>query len=100
MQGNMYDLFDADRIYERKLYNVFINSSVTTNNMKNRSFTTFDIFPTTLAALGFQIDEDKLGLGVNLFSEEKTLLEKNNFDTMNDELEKKSEYYNKVLNNK
>ncbi len=34
---------------------------------KNREFTTLDMFPTTLAALGCTIEGDKLGFGVNLF---------------------------------
>ena len=31
-------------------------------------FSQFDMFPTTLAALGVKIEGNKLGLGVNLFS--------------------------------
>ena len=40
-----------------------------------REYSTFDAFPTTLASLGCSIQGDRLGLGVNLFSEEQTLIE-------------------------
>jgi len=82
---------------ERNIYNIFINSSIEPISEKNRLFSTFDMFPTTLAAIGATIENDKLGLGVNLFSDKKTLLEKYGFDYVNDELLKKSNYYNNVL---
>ena len=59
----------------RYVYNVIINSSVETDRNKNRQTSHFDIYPTTLAALGASIDGDRLGLGVNLYSNEATLIE-------------------------
>lgn len=82
---------------DRYIYNVFINSSVSTENNKNRKVSAFDLYPTTLAAMGASIEGDKLGLGVNLFSEEKTLLEKMELTKLNEELVKKSDYYNKNI---
>ena len=82
---------------DRYLYNVFINSSMDTDNSKNRSFSVFDLYPTTLAAMGATIDGNKLGLGVNLFSEEETLLEKMELKDLNSELVKKSDFYNKNI---
>ena len=52
------------------------------------------MYPTTLAALGVKIEDNKLGLGVNLFSNEKTLIEKYNFNDVNNEFYKKSVFYN------
>ena len=80
----------------RYLYNVFIHSSVSGNN-KNRLFTHFDLYPTTLAAMGAEIEGDKLGLGVNLFSGEETLLEKLGYETLNAELVSKSDFYNSFI---
>ena len=40
-----------------------------------RHYSTMDLFPTTLAAMDVQIEGDRLGLGVNLYSEEQTLIE-------------------------
>ena len=80
--------------YKRTIYNTFINSSVESDNTK-REFTTLDLFPTTLASIGAEIENNKLGLGVNLYSNEKTLVEKYSLDYVNDELTKKSNYYKK-----
>jgi phosphoglycerol transferase len=52
-----------------------------------------DIFPTVLAAMGFEIEGDRLGLGTNLFSEEKTLAEKKGLEWMDQEFSKSSDYY-------
>lgn len=57
-------------------------------------FGTFDMFPTTLAAMGVTIEGDRLGLGTNLFSDKKTLTEIHSFAFLNKELQKKSTFYN------
>ncbi len=75
------------------VYNCIINSKIETANTKNREFTTFDLFPTTLAAMGFNIEGNKLGLGVNLFSEQETLAEQMGIYVLNSELQKYSQYY-------
>ena len=84
--------------YERRVYNVYLNSAVDTDNTKNRDFTTFDYYPTTLAALGVKIQGDRLGLGTNLFSDKKTLSEKYGNDYIDQELRKKSTYYDACIN--
>lgn len=97
MQGSLPDMFDSDD-NERKLYNVFINSKQEDKNTKQRLFTTFDLYPTTLAALGFEIEGDRLGLGTNLYSDQKTLLEQSDYSSMNEQLSKRSSFYdNKLL---
>ncbi len=86
--------------YTRHVYNCFINSAVSTKNSKNRDFTTLDMFPTTLAAMGCEIKGDRLGLGTNLFSKTKTLTEEKGFDWLNSETKKSSKYYmSRFLNN-
>ena len=52
-------------------------------NAKNREFTTLDMFPTTLAAIGCKIEGNRLGLGTNLFSSERTLSEQLGMDYLN-----------------
>lgn len=81
----------------RKVYNAFINSAVEPTKEKNRMFTTLDMFPSTLSALGVKIDGERLGLGVNLFSGEQTLVEKYGYEYMFEELSKMSAFYNKEL---
>lgn len=83
--------------YTRTVYNLYINSAITSENTKNRGFATFDLFPTTLASMGVIIDGDKLGLGTNLFSNKQTLVEQYGIDYINEELNKKSAFYNSNL---
>lgn len=90
MLNSFCDKSDADL---RGRYNLILNSAVTTTNTKNRSFTALDFFPTMLAAAGFTIEGDRLGLGANLFSDRPTLAETYGLSFMNDELEKKSDFY-------
>ena len=80
--------------FERHIYNCFINSALSPQNSKNRVFTPLDMFPTTLAAMGCEIEGDRLGLGVNLFSSERTLAERMGIDNLNEELSKNSKCYN------
>lgn len=79
--------------YERHVYNCFINSPVKTDNTKNRVFTPMDMFPTTLAAIGCDIEGERLGLGTNLFSSTQTLAEEQGIEKLNRELDKSSKYY-------
>ena len=88
---------NVESTYERRVYNCIMNSSVNTNNSKNREFSPMDLFPTTLAAMGCEIEGDKLGLGVNLFSDKKTLCEMFGTDWLNTEIPKSSLMYNKFF---
>ena len=96
MQANISSMFDSND-YDRSVYNVYINSACESKNTNNRKFTTFDYYPTTLAALGFDIDGNRLGLGTNLFSKRQTLAEEIGIDKLDDELSKNSKYYNNRL---
>lgn len=85
----------------RRIYNVFINSSVKEGKFNNRKFSTMDLFPTTLASLGVEIEGDRLGLGTNLFSDKKTLLEEYGKEEFNKEISKYSKFYvDNILNEK
>ncbi len=81
--------------YTRRVYNCIINPdpALKIENTKNREFATIDMFPTTLAALGCEIEGNHLGLGVNLFSGEETLCERTDFYKLSDELAKHSVFY-------
>ena len=79
---------------ERGRYNLILNSEVKTDNIKNRSFTSIDMYPTILAAMGANIKNDRIGLGTNLFSNQETITEQYGLNYVNQELKKKSTYYN------
>ena len=84
---------NVDETYDRTVYNCFINAAADASNTQNRVFTSLDIFPTTLAAMGCQIGGDRLGLGTNLFSDRQTLAEEIGLSQLDEELAKTSLYY-------
>ncbi len=74
------------------IYNVFINSAVKPVNTSKESII-LDMFPSTLASLGVNIEGDRLGLGTNLFSDKDSIVVKYGLDELNEELKKNSDYY-------
>ena len=84
---------NVDENHVRRMYNCFINLPFEAENTKNRDVTSLDLFPTTLAALGCEIEGDRLGLGTNLFSGKKTLSEEMTYERFDRDLAKKSDYY-------
>lgn len=95
MDAEFTDGIDPD--YTRSVYDCFINPAAVPVKEKDRQFGTFDLFPTTLAALGVTIDGDRLGLGTNLFSDRETLTEAYGYDFFAEELQKQSRFYNTQL---
>ena len=86
--------------YERDVYYTILNSvpsRLGSYEETTRRFTTMDIFPTTLAAMGVTIEGDRLGLGTNLYSEVPTLIELMGREELNAELAKVSRYYDKYI---
>lgn len=81
---------DIDSDYARRVYTSYINPAVNVEVNEKRNYTTFDYFPTTLAALGVNIEGNRLGLGTNLFSSTQTLTERFGVEYEKKELEKKS----------
>ena len=85
---------DGIAIEDRTAYNCFINPvAQVEGSANNRIFTHFDMFPTVLAAIGFTIEGNRLGLGVNMFSGEASLPEQMGYAVFNAEISKYSEYY-------
>ncbi len=79
--------------YDRRVYTLYLNAdAATADPSKTRSYTTFDLFPTTLASIGVEIEGDRLGLGTNLFSAEETCVEKFGQETVKKEISSKSEF--------
>lgn len=69
---------DVPKDYPRKTYVCVINpgkNAAKADLSERREYDTFDLFPTTLAALDVKIPGERLGLGVNLYSKQKTLVE-------------------------
>ncbi|WP_427813873.1 sulfatase-like hydrolase/transferase [Enterococcus sp. 22-H-5-01] len=83
--------------YTRTVFNLFLNSAVDPKQAKNRTFTTMDLYPSTLAALGVKIPGNHLGLGTNLFSNEKTIPEEISLNEFSTELSRRSPYYEEKI---
>lgn len=60
---------------------------------KNSTFTSLDMFPTILSALGYEWGGARLGLGTDMFSGEPTLAEQLGYETLDSELAKNSKFY-------
>lgn len=86
-----------DKNYIRTPYNCFINAAAKPKRSKNRDFSIFDFCPTILASMGVKIEGERLGLGTNLFSDKQTLMEKIGFRRLNNEVRKRSKYYQKKI---
>ncbi len=94
MQTSYYDERISEPGYTRTIYNVFINPAVAPVNTHGRLFSSFDMYPSTLAAMGVTIDGNRLALGTNLFSDQPTLVETyGTIDALNGELSKRSALY-------
>jgi phosphoglycerol transferase len=88
---------DVDPSYQRKVFTAYINTAAQRRSQKVRQYSTFDDFPTILAAMGVEIEGDKLGLGVNLYSEESTLVEQYGISWLNKELSKQSDFMRHLI---
>lgn len=98
MQSSYYQAKINQPGYQRTIFNTFINPAHKAPTTASRQFTAFDIYPTTLAALGASIQGDRLALGTNLFSGRRTLLEEaGSVQAFDDELRKRSQYYERRI---
>lgn len=87
-----------EELSDRKVFFTIINPAEGCKEReRERVYTTLDLYPTTLAALGVQIEWEQLGLGVNLFSDEPTLVELYGMAYLNSQVLKNSEFYTEQL---
>lgn len=92
-------MLTVDPNYDRTVYNLFVNPQVPADYRpefsRGRDFTTMDMFPSTLAALGVHIKGDRLGYGCNLFAGQETLPEKLGWEKFSQMMNGYSAFYNK-----
>lgn len=89
-------LVDGLDYCDRTVYNCFLNCDTPARTV-NREFTAVDLFPTVLSALGFEIEGDQLGFGVDLFSDRDTLSEVMGFQALDEEFAKYSPFVEEHL---
>jgi len=101
MGDDLYDDPSKQNLYrnhDRHAYNVFINAKKDFSQFaKNRSFCTFDYFPTIIDCLSIEYEEKGLGIGRSLVREGKTLLEELGEEVLSEEMVKKNKLYSKLL---
>ena len=83
--------------YTRLSYLTVLNSAIPYTLNKTRTFTQMDMYPTTLAAMGFNVEGNKLGIGVNLFQDIPTALEELGYEGLKEQLEMHSKFYDNNL---
>ena len=84
---------DIDPDYTRHVYTTVLNPAAEiADPARFREYTSMDLFPTTLAAMGVEIEGDRLGLGVNLFSGLDTLVEQDGFEEVDRQMKRRSPF--------
>ncbi len=78
------------------IYNVFLNLEDGLKIKENKAFSTYDLAPTILEAIGVNIKPRGFALGRSLFDDKKTLVEEQGNVKLKYELMKNSELYNKL----
>ncbi len=92
-----YLAVDYENNTGRKVYNVFVNPAAEPVKENDRRFTTLDMFPSVLGAMGVRIPGERLGLGTNLFADAQTLSEEYGYEYLFSELGKRSNYYDRTF---
>ncbi len=82
----------APEDYVRKVYTAYLNCSKEPERDEWREYSTVDHFPTTLSAMGVEIEGGRLGLGTDLFGSEDTLTESLGREWIDTELSKSSSW--------
>ena len=81
---------------KRGIFNVFLNTPEGLNIDENKIFSTYDLAPTILEAMGIELKPRKFGLGVSLFDNNVTLVEKFGVSKFKYNLIKQSKYYDEL----
>ena len=77
--------------------NFILNSSKTAPPKKTHNYSSFDIFPTLLEAMGYQLEGRSIGLGKSLYSNEPTVLEQYGRKVLDSLLRERSYQYDYFL---
>ena len=92
VMGTALAPFLNEQAARRRNLNIVINAARPLN-ATGRAISQFDWAPTMLEAVGARIPGGRMGLGVSLFSERRTLVEEMGIEKLNDELRAYSPYY-------
>lgn len=90
---------EFDKDVQRNIFNLILNSKTPEEHYqsKQRQFFAADLFPTIVSSLGATIEGNQLGLGVNLYADETTLIERYGADYVTTQLTSNSQFYNETF---
>ena len=83
--------------HEQLYWTNFILNSALPRSEKERQYSSLDMFPTLLEAMGFSLEGRAMGLGKSLYSDEPTLLERYGQKTLDSLLRERSFQYDYFL---
>ena len=83
---------NIDNDYVRRVYTCVMNAPVAPVRTAYRSYSTLDMFPTTLSALGVEIPGGRLGLGTSLYTNQRTLTEELGYAAVSSSLSRFSSF--------
>lgn len=92
MDTNYFETITGE--INRTTFFTIINSVVESEFERERTFTSMDIYPTTLASLGITVEGERIGIGTNLYSDRPTLIEELGYTEFDDGLKGYSSFYN------
>ncbi len=84
--------------YVRRVYTCIINAPVTPVRNTYRSYSTLDMLPTTLTAIGVKIPGGRLGLGTSLYTNQRTLTEELGYTQVSASLSRFSSFLDNLAN--
>lgn len=85
---SMMPIYKDVSAIKRTVYFTILNSDKIPERL-DRAFSTYDIFPTVLSALGIDTPSKKLGIGTDLYSGEDTIIEQYGLKYVMNELSKR-----------
>jgi len=87
---------NIDNDYVRRVYTCVMNAPVSPVRTAYRSYSTLDMFPTTLSALGVVIPGGRLGLGTSLYTNQRTLTEELGYAAVSSSLSRFSSFLDEL----
>jgi len=89
---------NIDKSYVRRVYTCVMNAPVSPVRDAYRSYSTLDMLPTTLSALGVTIPGGRLGLGTSLYTNQRTLTEELGYSAVSSGLSRFSSFLDELGN--
>lgn len=87
---------NIDNDYVRRVYTCVLNAPVSPVRTAYRSYSTLDMFPTTLSTLGVEIPGGRLGLGTSLYTNQRTLTEELGYTAVSSSLSRFSSFLDEL----